>query len=74
MWPGTVLIALRQWQSFVRHPYRRLWVEDDGGCGHWECCMDPWKAREVLDEALLSLPRHRQSEFRQFLADLDGRY
>lgn len=73
-WPGTLLIAIRQWQRFVRYRYRRLWIEDDGGCGYWECCTDPWKAREVLDEALFALPHHHQAEFRQFLAALDDLY
>jgi len=71
-WPGTILIALRQWRGFVHHPYRRLWVEDDGGCGHWECCADPWRAREILGEALYSLPRHRQAEFRTYITTLDA--
>lgn len=74
LWPGTIHIALRMWQGFVHHPYRRLWVEDDGGCGHWECCADPWRAREILDEALRSLPRHRQAEFRKFIMTLDQMY
>jgi hypothetical protein len=34
LWPGKVSAALRMWAHFVRHPYRRLWVDyADGGCG-----------------------------------------
>lgn len=72
LWPDTVLDALRLWQGFVCHPYRRLWAEDE--CGHWECCPDPWQAREILDEALHSLPRRAQAEFRRFVAAIDELY
>lgn len=73
-WPGTFLTALRQWRYFVRNPYRRLWVDDDTGCGYFECCGDPWQAREILEETLHKLPRPERAELRKILADLDALY
>ncbi|MGW0754657.1 hypothetical protein [Streptomyces sp. NPDC002587] len=40
---------MRIWRGFVRDPYRNPWSEyEDGGCGVWECCGNPFEAREFL--------------------------
>ena len=74
LWPGMIAIAVRQWDGFVPNPYRRLWVDDDGGCGYWECCMDPWLARDFTEGVLLGMSRRRAREFRRFVDRLDVLY
>lgn len=74
LWPGLIAIAVRQWDDFVRNPYNRLWVDDDGGCGYLECCMDPWLARDLIERVLLGMSKRRAREFRRFIDQLDALY
>jgi hypothetical protein len=74
LWPTAVQSSLRIWLAFVHRPHRRLWVEDDGGCGIWECCGDPFEARELLDFVARALPRKSAKELRKRLDELDALY
>ncbi|MER6670052.1 hypothetical protein ABT256_36220 [Amycolatopsis japonica] len=66
--PGAVRTALRLWREFVADPYRRLRVDSEG-CGVWECCGDPWQAREMLEGVLRALPRRSAAELRRHIDD-----
>ena len=72
--PGMTATALRLWGSFVRDPYRRLWVDNDGGCGIWECCGDPREARDLLESVARGMSRRRAVEFRRRIDPLDDLY
>src|ERR1700732_4241050 len=74
LWPGAVAAAMRHWRSFVHNPYRQLWVDNDGGCGIWECCGSPWEAREMLEAVLLNLSRRRARELHRLIDPLDELY
>lgn len=72
LWPGKVSAALRMWRGFVRHPYRRLWVEyPDGGCGIFECCGSPWEARQLLETVMTSMSERSSRELRRLVDRLD---
>ncbi|MEV7555612.1 hypothetical protein AB0N89_38850 [Amycolatopsis sp. NPDC089917] len=70
---GVTVTALRLWREFTANPYRRLRV-DSQGCGIWECCGDPWEAREMLEGVLLALPARLTPEFRSCLERIDERW
>ncbi|MDT0265820.1 hypothetical protein RM844_05895 [Streptomyces sp. DSM 44915] len=74
LWPGATATALRHWRDFAHDPYRRLRVADDGGCGVWECCGDPFEARDFLEAVLLALSRRGRRELRALVDSLDARY
>jgi hypothetical protein len=71
LWPTAVLSALQHWTEFVHNPYRRLWDVDVDGCGRWECCADPYEARQLLDFVARALPRKSAGELRERLKALD---
>jgi hypothetical protein len=54
-WPGYTALAYKQFASFVRDPYHRLWVDDDG-CGIEECCPSPYGLLEWLEAVTRALP------------------
>ena len=75
LWPGKVGTALWMWRSFVRDPYRRLWVDyPDGGCGIFECCGSPWEARELLEVAMTAMSERSSRDLRRIVDRLDGMY
>ena len=57
----------------MHNPYRRLWIDDDG-CGVWECCGNPFEARELLGFVAQALPRKSARELRERLEALDALY
>ena len=74
LWPTAVHSALEHWTGFVHNPYRRLWDVDVDGCGIWECCGDPYEARELLGFVARALPRKSARELRKRLKALDDLY
>lgn len=74
LWPGRTERALRMWQHFVSLPERRLWVDNEGGCGVWECCGEPREARDVLEGVMLALPKRSARELRELIRESDDRY
>lgn len=74
LWPGSTEVALRMWRGFVHSPYRRLWVDNDSGCGIWECCGAPWEARQMLEAVMLNLSRRRARELHRLIDPLDELY
>jgi len=75
LWPGKVSAALRMWAHFVRHPYRRLWVDyADGGCGIFECCGSRWEARDILELVMRSMSERSARELRRVVERLDEMY
>ncbi|WP_091598747.1 hypothetical protein [Amycolatopsis lurida] len=65
--PGATRTALRLWREFLTNPYWRLRVDSEG-CGVWECCGDPWQAREMLEGVVLALPARVAKELRRHIA------
>ncbi|GGN26741.1 hypothetical protein GCM10011609_81750 [Lentzea pudingi] len=75
LWPTAVQSSLEHWATFVRHPYRRLLIDDgNDGCGGWECCGNPLVARELLGFVARALPRGSARELRKRLDELDALY
>ncbi|WP_059006854.1 hypothetical protein [Streptomyces specialis] len=74
LWPGVTATALRHWRGFVHDPSHRLRVDDDGGCGVWECCGDPFEARDFLEAVMLAMSRPRRRELRAVVDRLDDLY
>ncbi|WP_434450915.1 hypothetical protein [Lentzea sp. E54] len=74
LWPTAVQSSLRHWTEFVHTPYRRLWDYDENGCGFWDCCGNPFEARELLDFVARALPRKSAKELRRRLTELDDLY
>ena len=73
LWPTAVQSSLELWAGFVRDPAHRLWVHNIG-CGVWECCGDPYEARELLGFVASALPRTSARELRKRLEELDSLY
>ncbi len=74
LWPTAVESSFRRWAHSVREPYRRLWDRGVDGCGVWNCCGDPYEARELLDFVARALPRKSARELRERLEPLDDLY
>ncbi|MEU8763923.1 hypothetical protein [Streptomyces sp. NPDC048659] len=75
LWPGVTAESLRMWREFVRGPYRNLWREyEGGGCGVWECCGNPFEAREFPDAVMRGMSRRRARELRLLVGRLDDAY
>ncbi|MEO3978040.1 hypothetical protein [Streptomyces sp. CAU 1734] len=75
LWPGVTADSLRLWKEFVRQPYRKLWSEyENGSCGIWECCGNPFEAREFLDAVVHGMSRRRARELRLLVDRLDDSY
>ncbi|MEV4680216.1 hypothetical protein [Streptomyces kurssanovii] len=74
LWTGAVGESLALWRGFVGRPDRRLWRDDEGGCTEWLCCGDPLRARDMLEGAVLALPRRAARELRAVVLALDDRY
>jgi hypothetical protein len=74
LWPGRTERALYMWQHFVSLPYHRLWVDNEGGCGVWECCGEPREARDILEGVMLALPSRSSAELRMFVREFDDLY
>ncbi|MER5689682.1 hypothetical protein [Streptomyces sp. NPDC002205] len=72
---GDTADAVRMWRDLVHNPYRRLWIEyEDGGCGVWQCCGSPFKARKLLEAVILGMSRLRARELRSVVDQLDELY
>ncbi|MDI3405874.1 hypothetical protein [Streptomyces cavernicola] len=74
LWPGGAETCLLLWARFVRAADHRLWVDNHGGCGIWECCGDPYLAREFLEGLMLAMSRRRGRELRRVVASIDVDY
>jgi hypothetical protein len=74
LWTGAVGESLGLWRTFVGRPDRRLWRDDEDGCTEWLCCGDPLRARDMLEGAVLALPRRAARELRAVVLALDDRY
>ncbi|MGN9791397.1 hypothetical protein ACTMTU_09875 [Streptomyces sp. OZ13] len=74
LWTGAVGESLALWRGFVGRPDRRLWQDDESGCTEWLCCGDPLRARDMLEGAVLALPRRPARELRAVVLALDDRY
>jgi hypothetical protein len=74
LWTGAVGESLGLWRTFVGRPDRRLWRDDEDGCTEWLCCGDPLRARDMLEGAVLALPRRAARELRAVVRALDDRY
>ncbi|MFF3767567.1 hypothetical protein ACFYYR_26290 [Streptomyces sp. NPDC001922] len=75
LWAGVTADALAMWGAFVRRPYHRLWTpHEDGACGIWECCGNPYEAREFLESVILGMYRRRARELRAVVDRLDTLY
>ncbi|MEU1744065.1 hypothetical protein [Streptomyces pristinaespiralis] len=74
LWTGAVGESLDLWRTFVGRPDRRLWRDDEDGCTEWLCCGDPLRARDMLEGAVLALPRRAARELRAMVLALDDRY
>ncbi|MDQ8701253.1 hypothetical protein RCO28_01960 [Streptomyces sp. LHD-70] len=74
LWPGAAESSLLVWARFVRTAHHRLWVDNDGGCRIWECCGDPYLARDLLEGLMLAMSPRRGRELRRVVEPYDARY
>jgi hypothetical protein len=74
LWPGSIGSAMVRWRIFVHEPNRRLSDYGNGSCSEWDCCGDPWLAREYLEAVMLAMTRRRARELRRLVDALDSRY
>ncbi|NBE53054.1 hypothetical protein [Streptomyces boluensis] len=74
LWVGATETSLLLWDKFVRTADHRLWVGNRGGCWVWECCGDPYLARDFLEGVLLSMSPRGRRELWALVGPLDARY
>lgn len=74
LWPGSVGGALVRWRKFVHEPTRRLAYYNEGRCHRWECCGDPWQAREYLEAVMHAMSPRRARELCRIVDALDREY
>ncbi|WP_129841989.1 hypothetical protein [Streptomyces sp. RFCAC02] len=69
--PGDTATALRLWREFVHDPRHRFLDTEARGCTIWECCGDPYQARDSLEAVILAMSRRRGRELRRLIDALD---
>ncbi|MFF9787743.1 hypothetical protein [Streptomyces nigrescens] len=71
--PGQTVAAVRLWKAHVRLPKRQLWTDWEWGDElHWDCCGNPFHARDLLEDMVNALPARSAAELRRLVERLDA--
>ncbi|GGZ25964.1 hypothetical protein GCM10010327_65770 [Streptomyces nitrosporeus] len=74
LWEGAVAAALAHYRAFLRQPGRYLDLCFEASPHPESALVDVAKARDVLEAALRSLPRHAHGELGRLVARLDAEF
>lgn len=64
---GDVYLALRIWHRYVRSTARVLWADHERDGPSWDCCGDPFAARDMLDTVIAAMSTRHGRELRRLV-------